>query len=210
MKKFIIGLMVLVMCSGITMPIENTESEQPKTNLNSFMGLEFGSELKLTKAEMFSTYPELKNSLPKLSKKVEFNKKRTLAEYAAKNSNFGGISAHIYLHFTESIDGRFVFTAVIINFDSEGFRNCKSMLINKYGQPTTIQTTENVDSGFKSPMSQSLRWDLDDIKLKIIADEYNNKASDVVSLLIRKKTGEPNFWRSRGLIKVISSTDSPF
>lgn len=224
MKKSVIGFMVLVMCSGALMSVEDVEQGQPKSNLNSFMGLQFGSELKMTRAEMFSSYPELEKSLPKLNKKPDFIKeergdKKTSYEYAAKRSELGNILANIYLYFTELpgqnpllIIKKYIFTTVLITFDSRSFNNCKEMLIIKYGQPTTIQATENRPTGRKFPMSQSLRWDLKDIKIKIIADEYSSE-SDLSAIGGPLNETQPWSLRSKVSIDSTSAFDketSPF
>lgn len=201
-KLFTMAILILGMM-GMTIPGQDTTN-----SINSFMGLDFGSELKINmlgKTDIFTTFPQLAKILPKLSSSPDLNKDRTEAEFRAKKTKLGDITCFIYLIFTtlpnESpnlIKKSFVFTSVRVTFDSGNFNKFKEILIAKYGTPTTIQSTQNQYKGRKSPMSQSIRWELEGVS--VVAEEFFEEGGFSAFAGALNGTG-PTDWRSRVIIK---------
>jgi len=209
MKKLFTTITMLVMA---TLLIGQTEEDlQKKITLSSFMGLQFGSQLYLTKDEMIQAYPFLESQPINLNKKPKISKDMLSAKWEAKKSKLGNTTVNIYLYFNKlTIEDTYIFTRVEITFDSEKFDDLKDMFITKYGEPDKTQTTENVEDGVKSPISQSLRWVLKDTNLKITAEEYGyreslQKLADLFGSRLEKKLNENQNWRGRIIIEVVSN-----
>jgi len=164
---------------------------------------------------MFSTYPDLENLIPELSKKPKISKDGTYAKWNVKRTYIGDVDVNIYFYFTQILDGRYIFTSVEITSDSYNFENLMDILITKYGEPTKVKTTENIVDGTKSPMSQSLSWNIKELNLKINAVEYNDRTGmqkflDAFGSKIEKKLNENESWRSNIIIEVVKDEQVVF